>query len=640
MEKKFYIVSIIGVFLLMLSVQASAGNKTASKNYSVQAAQSFIKLYPDSIIYKDEPKSRKWNYEQGLILDALFRVFQKTHDLATYDYIKRNIDNYISNDGTIKTYTQSEYNLDNVSPGKILLKMYALEGETKYKLAAEQLRAQLANHPRTKEGGFWHKKIYPSQMWLDGQYMAEPFYAAFAEMFNDTAAMNDVINQFRLVARHAKDAKTGLLYHGWDESKTQKWANPETGTSPNFWSRSIGWYMMAITDVLEIIPDRNSGKKELVKILQDLSQSLLQVRDTKTKLWFQVLDKPAEKGNYIETSGSLMYIYAFTKGYNEGYLSQDYLKAAQESFASLQKNFICQKPAGVLNLKNTVKGSGLGGTPYRDGSVSYYLSEPTRVNDMKGYGPLILAALELESASEAKGKVVALDNYFNNEWKNNVRYHYVWDDTAFSGYSEWGKCMRRLGAGLKTIYTAPTKKALDSSSVYIIVDPDTPAETKDPHYIDAASISVIKDWVSKGGVLCVLANDSTNCEFKHLNELMSAFGLKFDENSIHKVQGNNFEQGASKNFPRHPIFDGVKKIYLKEISTISATVKLDSILVEDGKMIMTGEQFGKGYVYALGDPWLYNEYWDTRKLTTGFENNKAGKNLIEWILSKAKVVGK
>jgi unsaturated rhamnogalacturonyl hydrolase len=638
MTKKLHVKSICGALFILLSVTALPGTKSAEKSYSLQAAQSFIKLNPDSIIYKDEAKSRRWNYEQGLMIEALFRVFQKTHDVAIYDYAKRNLDYYIESSGNIKTYSQDEYNLDNITPGRAALRFYTLDGEEKYKRAAEKLREQLAKHPRTKEGGFWHKKIYPSQMWLDGLYMAEPFYASYAEMFNDTAAMNDVINQFRLIARHAKDTKTGLLYHGWDESKTQKWANPETGTSPNFWSRSIGWYMMAITDVLEIIPDRNPGKKELVKILQDLSQSLLQVRDVKTKLWFQVLDKSAEKGNYIETSGSLMYIYAFAKGYNEGYLSRDYLKAAQESFASLQKNFIFQKPAGVLNLKNTVKVSGLGGNPYRDGSVAYYLSEPTRVNDMKGYGSLILAALELESASTAKGKVVALDNYFNNEWKNGVRYHYVWDDTAFSGFSEWGKCMQRMGAGLKTIYTAPTKKALDSSSVYIIVDPDTPAETKDPNYIDAKSIGIIKDWVSRGGVLCVLANDSTNCEFKHLNELMTAFGMKFDENSVHKVQGNNFEQGASKNFSRHPIFDGVKKIYLKEISTISATVKVDSILVENGKLIMAGEQFGKGYVYALGDPWLYNEYWDTRKLTAGFENNKAGKNLIEWLLAKSKVV--
>jgi unsaturated rhamnogalacturonyl hydrolase len=628
------------VIAILLPAHVSAGNKTHDKSYALQAAQSFIKLYPDSIVYKDEIKSRKWNYEQGLLLDALFRVYQKTHDAAVIDYVKRNLDYYVNNDGSIKTYSPAEYNLDNVAPGRALLKMYILDGETKYKLAADQLRAQLVSHPRTKEGGFWHKFVYPSQMWLDGLYMAEPFYAAYAESVNDTVAMNDVINQFRIVARHAKDPKTGLFYHGWDESKTQKWANPKTGTSPNFWSRSIGWYMMALTDVLEIIPDRNPGKKELVKILQDLSQSLMLVRDAKTKLWFQVLDKPDAKGNYIETSGSLMYIYAFAKGYNEGYLSRDYLQVAQESFASVQKNFIFEKKAGVFNLKNTVKVSGLGGNPYRDGSVAYYLSEPTRVNDMKGYGPLILAALELESASEAKGKVVALDNFFNNEWKNGVRYHYVWEDTAFSGYSAWGDCIKRLGAGLKTIYTAPTKKALDSSSVYIIVDPDTPAETKDPNYIDAKSISVIKDWVNRGGVLCVLANDSTNCEFQHLNELMAVFGLKFDENSVHKVQGNNFEQGASKNFPRHPIFEGVKKIYLKEISTISASGKVDSILVENGKLIMAGVQYGKGYVYALGDPWLYNEYWDTRKLTTGFENNKAGKNLIEWLLAKAKVVRK
>jgi unsaturated rhamnogalacturonyl hydrolase len=239
-------------------------------------------------------------------------------------------------------------------------------------------------------------------MWLDGLYMAEPFYAQYSVMFDIddskklTKDFDDIANQFLLVERHNRDSKTGLYYHGWDESKKQKWADPKSGTSPNFWGRAMGWYMMALVDVLDYFPNESHQRDELEKIFLNLSKSLLKFRDKEKKLWYQVIDKGNEKGNYIEASASAMFIYAFAKGANKSYLDKKFFNIAKESFDAVQKYLITTDKEGTIYLNDVVSVSGLGGDPYRDGSFEYYISEPKRINDFKGYGPLILAAIELE----------------------------------------------------------------------------------------------------------------------------------------------------------------------------------------------------------------------------------------------------
>ncbi len=650
-------------FFLTISLFASGKNtsdlvgKNSSnhKNISINSFKHWPELLSDAVI-ENYPRLAEydtnrisWNYELGVVLNSMWKVWLETKDPKYYNYIKNNIDYFVADDGKIKTYNFEKFRLDDITPGRVVLDLYKKTGEKKYKIAADLLRKQLSEQPRTKDGGFWHKEIYPHQMWLDGLYMAEPFYAEYAKMFNEPKDYDDIAKQFILMYNHALDPKTGLLYHGWDESKTQKWANSKTGDSPSFWGRSIGWYLMGLVDVLDYFPQNNPQRNELISILQKESKALWDYRDKKTNLWYLIIDKPGKKGNYLEASASAMFCYIFAKGANKGYLNKKYFNYAEDIFKGIANNLIVTDKNGLPELINTISGAGLGGKPYRDGSFDYYASEPKRTNDFKGLGPLISASLELENSHQnfssviGKGKVVGLDYYFNDEWKKDkngkeVQYHYIWEDTANSGYSKLGKVITNLGAKISEIHTAPTLNDLKKCSVYLIVDPDTPQENPHPNYIDEASIQNIVKYVRNGGVLALFANDKGNCEFEHLNKLAANFGIHFNEDSRNDVVGKNFDMGKFDNLPDHPIFKGVNKIYLKEISTLKFNYPAKAVLTDKGDVIMASSKVGKGFVFAVGDPWLYNEYIDNHKLPVGFENEKAAVNLFTWLLKKALVV--
>ncbi|NUN70649.1 MAG: glycoside hydrolase family 88 protein [Bacteroidetes bacterium] len=382
--------------LFLAAALLSAQSPSPDSRWSVRIADSFMRLHPDSIIYQDEAKSRRWNYEQGLMLESFYQVFLHTKDVRYREYMKRNLDLYILPDGSIATYRIGEYNIDNITPGVAVIRAYDLTGEQRYRNAADTLRAQLATHPRTKQGGFWHKKIYPYQMWLDGLYMASPFYTLYTLRFGPPEAFNDVLHQFFQVRQHLRDSVTGLYLHGWDESRAMRWADPKTGRSPNVWGRSMGWLAMAMVDVLDHLPASHPRRQELIGMFREYMDAVVRYRDTGTKLWFQVMDRPAAKGNYAEASASAMFVYALAKGVNKGYLQKDRAAVARESWEKLLGRFVTVDAAGSVFLHDVVKVSGLGGTPYRDGSYEYYLSEPLRTNDFKGYGPFLLSAIQIE----------------------------------------------------------------------------------------------------------------------------------------------------------------------------------------------------------------------------------------------------
>lgn len=381
---------------ILITLIFSTLNCQQKQNVNIYV-DNLIKICPDTIAYPTEAKSYKWNYEQGLVLEGIYRAWKNTGNEKYYEYLKKNIDYYITEDGKIKTYDIKTYNLDNVSSGRILLHLYEITKEEKYKIAADTLIKQLKEQPRTIEGGFWHKKIYPNQMWLDGLFMAEPFYVEYSKMFGQNENYKDIVHQFLQIKKHLIDEKTGLYYHGWDESKKMKWADSIKGTSPNFWGRSIGWYIVAMTEVLQVLPKDYEGYNEILNNYKELAKSLLKYRDNDNKLWYQIVDKKGKEGNYIETSGSLMFIYSFIKGCNAGLLENEYCQIAKESFESLKKNFIKINEKGELVLTNVVSVGGLGGNPYRDGSFEYYISEPIRENDFKGYGVLILVENEINN---------------------------------------------------------------------------------------------------------------------------------------------------------------------------------------------------------------------------------------------------
>lgn len=524
--------------------------------------------------------------------------------------------------------------------------MYDLTGEKKYISAAATLRRQLAEQPRTSEGGFWHKKIYPHQMWLDGMYMAEPFYGLYSRMTGDSAAFDDIVKQFTLCAGYCFDPKSGLYFHGWDESKQQRWANPETGCSPSLWGRSIGWYTMGLVDALEYIPPQHSQQQALLKILNDVCTHLLPMRDEKTKLWYLIVDKPNAKGNYIESSASAMFAYVFAKGARLGYLPAEFRQRAEETFNGLLNYAVTVDSSGIVHLEDVCSVVGLGGNPYRDGSLSYYACEPQRTDDFKGYGPFLMAAIELERGDHTidvpslkPKKIVALDYYFNCEWRrvdmSLVQYHYVWEDTMNSGFSQLGAIIKSLGAEIAAVHESPTSSLLRKYQVYMIVDPDTPEETAHPNYVSESAIQSIVPWVKAGGVLVLMANDSGNAEFTHFNKLAERFGVHFNEDSYHRVKGKAYDMGKSDKLPLHPAFKDVKQIFLKEICSLTLQEPAEPILVEQGHVFMASARIGHGLVFAVGDPWFYNEYMEMRKLPAAFENSKAARNLFHWLLGQA-----
>jgi unsaturated rhamnogalacturonyl hydrolase len=375
---------------------ANSTNQTVvSKDlkWSDKMALTLMKRHPESWQI-DDSKAPKWDYVHGLVLYSFQELYKKNPNPAYASYVQGYLDVLIENDGTIKTYEIEKYNIDMIVAGRLLFNAYDKTKEEKYLKAMQLLRQQLTVHPRTQSGGFWHKKIYPNQMWLDGLYMGEPFYAEYTATFEGGKNLDDVAHQFEQIQLHATDPATGLLYHGWDESKQMPWANKETGNSPNFWSRALGWYVMALVDALDYFPKDHPKQKELVGYLNNVSESLAKYQD-KSGLWFQVTDKMGKEGNYLEASGSSMFAYAFAKGVNKGYLPSKFKKIANKAFDGLTTQLIKVDADGTITLTQACQVAGLGGTPYRDGSYEYYVNEKKKDNDPKATGPFILAALEL-----------------------------------------------------------------------------------------------------------------------------------------------------------------------------------------------------------------------------------------------------
>lgn len=611
-----------------------------SQDWSKQLAETAMTIWKDSFMLEGD-KAPKWRYDQGVILKGIEGIWNATGDGKYFSYIQRSMDYYVKDDGTIKGYKHDEFNIDHVNNGKLLLLLYRVTGKEKYKKAAELLRGQLKDHPRTSEGGFWHKKIYPNQMWLDGLYMGQPFYAEYAMLFHEDESFNDITRQFVLMEKHARDPKTGLLYHGWDESKEQRWADKTTGLSPNVWGRALGWYGMAMVDALDYFPAKHPGRDSIVAILNRFAKAIISVQDLKTGLWYDVVNKPKEPKNYFEASASSMLVYTLAKGVRKGYLPASYLKNAQKGYSGILKQFI-KVENGQTNLHGTVAVSGLGGTPYRDGSFDYYMSEPVIVNDPKGVGAFINAAVEMEMVpklSTGKGKTLLLDYYFNNEWKKDatgtdIRWHYTLQDKSNSGFTMLGDVFNSYGVKTTPLESAPAATNLKGADIYLIVDPDTEKETAKPNFIEPKDITAIKNWVRSGGVLVLLGNDVGNAEFKHFNQLAKEFGVQFTEDSKNRVEKDQFEQGAIIIPEGHSIFKTATKLYIKELSSLQVQSPAVTVLRNGNVNVMAVAKYGKGTVFMLGDPWLYNEYVDGRKLPADFDNYKAATDLVQWLIKQ------
>ncbi|MFC2138259.1 glycoside hydrolase family 105 protein [Bacteroidota bacterium] len=374
-------------------------SKKSQDLWSVKYAESLMNQY-HKVWQMEESTKPKWSYTYGLMSLAYLKLWKNTGDQKYYDYAKVYADDLIDENGIIKGYKMSNYNIDKINSGKMLFIFYKETDDNRYKITMDTLRKQLENHPRTNSNGFWHKKRYPWQMWLDGIYMGSPFYAQYGKEFNQPENFDDVAHQILLIEEKTRDDETGLLYHAWDESKEQRWSDPETGRASQFWGRAMGWYSMGIVDVLDFIPEDHPKRNEIIAVMQRLAEAIVKVQDKETGLWYQVLDQGNREGNYLEGSVSSMFSYSLLKAIKNGYIDEKYMDNAKKVYEGIINNLIKTDENNNILLTQVCAVAGLGGDPYRDGSYEYYINERRRDNDPKAAGPFIMASLLYEELNK------------------------------------------------------------------------------------------------------------------------------------------------------------------------------------------------------------------------------------------------
>ena len=341
-------------------------------------------------------KCNKWNYIDGCMITGILERYEITGEARFLDFADRFLSGFVEEDGRIRTYDPAEYSLDNVNPAKNLFTLYDLTGKEKYRKALELVRSQLSTMPRTPEGNFWHKLIYPNQVWLDGIYMALPFYMEYEKRFDAQKDCEDICRQIANVEIRMRDPKTGLYYHGYDASRKMYWADSDTGCSPNFWLRAEGWFILGLVDVLEIMKDLPMGAESvhLQHMLLDLAKALSKYQDP-SGLWYQLIALPELAGNYLETSGTALISAALLKAVRLGFLPESFRAVGEKAFYGIVDHRLTKNADGTPCVTGICLVGGLGGEQHRDGSAAYYLSEPVVQNDAKGVGPLLLAYTEM-----------------------------------------------------------------------------------------------------------------------------------------------------------------------------------------------------------------------------------------------------
>lgn len=630
----------IAAVAVEICVAPAAAQSAQPPSWSQKMAETTVQRWPKGR-FAPPDKPWHWNYELGTLLDGMDAVWYNTADAQYYEYIKQSVDPFLGEDGAIATYEASAHSLDNILLGRQLLLLYGVTQQKKYYEAATVLRRQLSEQPRNASGGFWHKEIYPNQMWLDGLYMAEPFFAEYAATFHEPQDFGEITRQFALIEQHTRDKRTGLLYHGWDESKRQAWANRRTGTSATFWARGMGWYMMALVDTLPYYPEGDPGRAPLLGILHRTAAAVVRYQDPRSGLWYQVLDKPGEKGNYFESSASCMFTYALARGVRLGYLPKQYAANAAAAWKGIQSHFV-QTANGQVTLTGTVQAIGLGGAHPRDGTYGYYVSSPVVSNDPKGVGAFLLAAAEEElapNATEGLGRTVMLDAWYNSQTRANaagqkVLFHYKWDDYSNPGFSLFGHIFRSYGVATKELTTAPTTENLHGARYYIIVSPDNLDKNPAPRYMNAHDADEVAAWVKQGGVLVLMENDPANADIPHMDILADRFGLHFNNKLTHHVIGREHEMGRIDVTQPEAPFTHRHTLFMKDTCSLALSHGAVPLLTWKGEVMMGVAHYGKGTVFAVTDPWLYNEYTDGRNLPPEFDNFAAGREFVGWLLKQ------
>lgn len=369
---------------------------------AVRMVESEIARNPSPATLDGIPAGKvKWNYTTGLELLAMIDAGEAYDRPEFYEYALRYYDTIVRPDASVLTYRKEKHNIDHICPGRPLFAICERTGDERYRRVLDTLYAQLLSQPRNDDGGFWHKQVYPGQMWLDGLYMGEPFYAEYAvrnlqgEEFDRAA--DDIVNQFVLAAGHTFDPATGLYRHACDVTRRMFWCDSVTGQSAHAWGRAMGWYAMGIVETLQYL-GANERTQPMVDILNHIYEVLPRYADPATGMWYQVLDQPGREGNYLEATGSVMFVYAMLKGVRLGYLPAELGPEAQRLYERFVERFVRENPDGTLSITDCCAVAGLGGKTRRSGTFDYYISEPVIENDCKGVGPFIWASMEYDRA--------------------------------------------------------------------------------------------------------------------------------------------------------------------------------------------------------------------------------------------------
>ena len=428
--------------VLTLLLFASALNLPAQEPYSVRMIRSEMKRCPDGTYLDGMNGVRKWNYTTGLELKAFMDAAKRYDMPEVVQYVRDWADTMATEKGEIYKYKKSNYNVDHICPARVYFDLNDMFGDEdkRYRRVTRMIREQIDSQPRTKSGEFWHKQVYPHQVWLDGFYMALPFYAEYTKRYapkdQKDSLYADIVHQFVAGAENTYDPATGLFRHAWDESRSMFWCDPQTGLSEHAWGRATGWFAIALVEVLDYLPKDHPGRQPLIDQLNYFLKVLPKWADPKTGMWYQVLDSPEREGNYQEATCSIMFIYAFLKGLRMGYIDESHKEYIHSLYPRFIDRFVRENSDGTISITDCCSVGGLGGKQMRKGDFAYYLSEPIIDNDCKGVGPFIWASLEWEAMHN-------IDYFSQNEGK-----------IAFEGAEGCGRSSRGGRGGNEYIVTS------------------------------------------------------------------------------------------------------------------------------------------------------------------------------------------
>ena len=581
----------------------------------LKVAASVMKIWPDTFALSSNP-GKKVNADEAVILKAMEELWYATGDAQYYQYVEHRMDDYVKQDGTLNDNILGEFTIEGLNIAKNFLTLFQVTGKEKYKKAVDLMYAQWMQY----------KKLNQHPISIDELYMGVVFQAQYLSVFHDTAAFNEITQQFI------------LLEHSWDPTKIKTSTKSIKTQSSHLWARTMGWYGMALIDALNYYPIDHPGRNVLIQILNRYAKAIIKVQNT-NGLWYDIIDVSKDPRNYFESSASSMMSKVLFKSVKLGYIDPTYVVYAQKAYDGLIAKCV-RFTNDNFELLNSVAVSNASGTSYQEGSLDYYFQQPMVVNDPKAVGAFLQCAIQADAYAKTPFKVhkrVTLDAYYNNEIKkdaqgNDYRWHYSWEELSNSGNACLGAQFIDRGALLRTLTKAPTTENLKNTNVYIIIDADNIKDNPKPNFMNEQDANTIALWVKQGGVLLVMANDSANTDLVHMNILFQKFGVRATNNSVNMVKGDNYEMGNVFAVKGNGVFSESIKMHLKEVSALEVKAPATVVATNGDVPVMAKVNYGKGKVMIVGDPWLYNEYLDGRKLPKQYQNFQAAQQLVNWLM--------